>query len=79
MSTLFSLIPTAVALGLLVYGLAGYRPTLPRNLWLFAAAILAGPVAITLLGFLGWLLLVTAAALALVGYATLRRRPPLRG
>jgi hypothetical protein len=77
MSSLFSLIPTTVALGLLLYGLAGYEPTLPRNLWLFAASILVGPVAVTLLGLVGWLLMVTAAALALVGYAASRR--PLGG
>ena len=77
MSALFSLIPTAVALGLLLYGLGGHQPTLPRNLWLFAAAILVGPVAITLLGFAGWLLMVTAATFALVAFSVLRS--PLRG
>ena len=77
MSALFSLIPTAVALGLLLYGLGGLAPTLPRNLWLFAGAILVGPVAVTLLGFVGWLLMVTAATFALVAFSVLRS--PLRG
>jgi len=77
MSALFSLIPTAVALGLLLYGLGGHEPTLPRNLWLLAGAIIAGPVAVTLLGFVGWLLMVTAASFALVAVSVLRS--PLRG
>jgi len=77
MSALFSLIPTAVALGLLLYGLGGQQPSLPRNLWLLAGAIIVGPVAVTLLGFVGWLLMVTAVTFALVAFTVVRS--PVRG
>jgi hypothetical protein len=77
MGVLFSIIPTVVALWLLAFVLEHRAPTLPRVLWVFAGAIVLGPVAVAMLGLIGWLVMVTAAALALAVYAITRR--PLRG
>jgi hypothetical protein len=77
MGALFSFIPTCVALWLLAFGLERRAPTPARVLWVVAGAIVLGPVAAEMLGFLGWLMMVTAAALALAVYAVTRR--PLRG
>jgi hypothetical protein len=77
MSALFSFLPTVVALWLLAFALDPREPTAARVLWVVAAAIVFGPLAVALLGFLGWLVLVTAAAVALALYAATRR--PLRG
>jgi hypothetical protein len=77
MSALLSFLPTVVALGLLAFALDRREPTAARVLWVLAAAIVCGPVAVALLGFVGWLVLVTAAAVTLAVYAATRR--PLRG
>jgi hypothetical protein len=77
MSALFAFLPTFVAMWLLVFANDPREATAARVLWTVAAAIFFGPVAVALLGFVGWLLLVTAAALALAVYAATRR--PLRG
>ena len=77
MGALLSFIPTVVALGLLAFGLEGRTPTPARVLWVVAGAIVLGPLAVAMLGLLGWLMMVTAAALALAAYALTRR--PLRG
>ncbi len=77
MGALFSFIPTVVALWLLAFGLERRAPTAPRVLWVVAGAIVLGPVAVAMLGLLGWLTMVEAAALALAVYAVTRR--PLRG
>jgi hypothetical protein len=77
MGALFSFIPTVVALGLLAFSLERRAPTPARVLWVVAGAIVLGSVAAEMLGFLGWVMMVTAAALALAIYAVTRR--PLRG
>lgn len=77
MGTLFSFIPTVVALGLLAFALDPREPTPARLLWVVAGAIVLGPVAVAMLGLLGWLMMVTAASVALAVYALTRR--PLRG
>lgn len=77
MSALLAFLPTFIALGLLTFALDPREPTLARVLWVIAGALLLGPVAVALLGFVGWLMLVTAAAVSLAVYAATRR--PLRG
>jgi hypothetical protein len=77
MSALFAFLPTFVALWVLVFADAAREPTATRVLWVIAAAIVSGPLAVALLGFLGWLLLVIAASVSLAIYAATRR--PLRG
>ena len=78
MLELIAFIPTLCAVGLVVFGLAGYQPTAPAMLWTVAGAIMFGPVIVTLFGFLGWLLLVVAGTVAATAYAANRHRP-LRG
>jgi hypothetical protein len=78
MLELIAFIPTLCALGLVVFGLAGYQPTAPVLLWTIAGAIMFGPVVITLFGFVGWLLLVVAGTVSATAYAANRHRP-LRG
>jgi hypothetical protein len=78
---LLAIVPVGLVLGLLVFGRYGGRPTQPTRRTIGAvgfAAILAGPVAIELLGFGNWLLLVGAATAVLTVYAAGRpwlRRP----
>ena len=50
-------------------------PPLPIVLWTIAGAIMAGPVAVNLFGFAGWLVLVVAGTLGCTAYAAGRRRP----
>jgi hypothetical protein len=76
MAALIALFPTAVALSLLVFGLGGLEPNLPRVLWLIAAAILLGPCLVAILGVVAWLALVAATAIAVRLYAATRPRAP---
>jgi len=78
MLELIAFIPTLCAVGLVVFGLAGYQPTAPAILWTVAGAIMFGPVIVTLFGFVGWLLIVVAGTVAATAYAANRHRP-LRG
>ena len=78
MLELIAFIPTLCALGLVVFGLAGYQPTAPVILWTVAGAIMFGPVVVTLFGFVGWLLIVLTTTVAATAYAANRHRP-LRG
>ena len=78
MAELIAFIPTLCALSLVVFGLGGYQPTAPIVLWTVAGAIMGGPVAVTLFGFLGWLLIVLAGTLACTAYAASRPRPPVQ-
>ena len=75
MAELISFVPTLCALSLVVFGLGRYQPTLPVVLWTVAGAIMAGPVAVNLFGFAGWLVLVVAGTLGCTAYAAGRRRP----
>jgi hypothetical protein len=77
MSALLAFPPTFVALWLLAFALDPRDPTAARVLWVIAGAIAFGPLAVALLGFVGWLVLVTGTALAIAAYAATRR--PLRG
>jgi hypothetical protein len=78
MLELISFIPTLCVLSLIVFGLGGYQPTAPILLWTVAGAIMAGPVVVTLFGFVGWLLIVVAGTVASTAYAANRHRP-IRG
>jgi hypothetical protein len=78
MLELISFIPTLCVLSLIVFGLGGYQPTAPIVLWTVAGAIMAGPVVVTLFGFVGWLLIVVAGTVASTAYAANRHRP-IRG
>ena len=78
MLDLIIFIPTLCALALVVFGLGGYQPTAPIILWTIAGAIMFGPVAVTLFGFVGWLLMILAGTVAATAYAANRHRP-LRG
>ena len=73
MAELIAFIPTLCALSLVVFGLGGYQPTAPIVLWTVAGAIMAGPVAVTLFGFVGWLVMVAAGTVACTAYAAGRR------
>ncbi len=73
MAELIAFIPTLCALSLVVFGLGGYQPTAPVVLWTVAGAIMGGPVAVTLFGFLGWLVMVAAGTVACTAYAAGRR------
>ena len=75
MAELIAFIPTLCALSLVVFGLGGYQPTAPAVLWTVAGAIMGGPVAVNLVGFAGWLVLVVAGTVACTAYAAGRRRP----
>jgi hypothetical protein len=75
MAELISFIPTLCALSLVVFGLGGYQPTAPVVLWTIAGAIMAGPVAVNLFGFAGWLVMVVAGTVVCTAYAARRRRP----
>jgi hypothetical protein len=78
MLELISFIPTLCVLSLIVFGLGGHQPTAPIVLWTVAGAIMAGPVVVTLFGFVGWLLIVVAGTIASTAYAANRHRP-IRG
>lgn len=75
MAELIAFIPTLSALSLVVFGLGGYQPTAPVVLWTIAGAIMAGPVAVNLFGFAGWLVMVLAGTVACTAYAASRGRP----
>ena len=74
MAELIAFIPTLCALSLVVFGLGGstHRSIV---LWTIAGAIMAGPVAVNLFGFAGWLVMVVAGTVACTAYAAGRRRP----
>ena len=75
MAELIAFIPTLCALSLVVFGLGGFQPTAPLVLWTIAGAIMGGPVAVNLFGFLGWLVMIGAGTVAFTAYAATRRRP----
>jgi hypothetical protein len=75
---LLALVPVGLALGLLAFGRYGGRTTEPNRktiLIVGIAAILAGPVAIEILGFGQWLIVVATATGALTVYAVTRGGP----
>jgi hypothetical protein len=78
MAELIAFVPTLCALSLVVFGLGGYQPTAPIVLWTVAGAIMGGPVAVNLFGFLGWLVMIVAGTVACTAYAAGRRRPPVQ-
>ena len=78
MAEFIAFIPTLCALSLVVFGLGGYQPTAPIVLWTIAGAIMGGPVAVTLFGFIGWLVMVVAGTVACTAYAAGRRRPDVQ-
>jgi hypothetical protein len=72
-------VPTALVVHLATGGLER-PPTVQRAAWTAVAAALLGPVAVALVGFLGWLVLVAAVVGAMTAYALWRRpheRAPL--
>ena len=73
---LISFIPTLCALSLVVFGLGGYQPTAPVVLWTVAGAIMGGPVAVNLFGFVG---LARDGRRRYRGLHRLRRRPAAPG
>jgi hypothetical protein len=80
---LLTIIPVGVGLGLLAFGRYGgrnVRPT-PRGATVVGVmSFLLGPVAVGVLGFFGWLLLLLVMVAAMIVAAVLRpRRTPLRG
>ena len=75
MAELIAFLPTLCALSLVVFGLGGHQPTAPLVLWTIAGAIMGGPVAVNLFGFVGWLVMVLAGTVACTAYAAGRRRP----
>jgi len=75
MAELIALLPTLCALSLVVFGLGGHQPTAPVVLWTIAGAIMAGPVAVNLFGFVGWLVMIVAGTVACTAYAAGRGRP----
>jgi len=72
LAVLATFVPTALVLHLATGGLER-KPTLKRGAWTAVAAALVGPVAVALVGFLGWLVLVAASVGALTAYALWRR------
>jgi hypothetical protein len=75
MAELIAFLPTLCVLSLVVFGLGGHQPTAPLVLWTIAGAIMGGPVAVNLFGFVGWLVMVLAGTVAFTAYAAGRRRP----
>jgi hypothetical protein len=75
---LLSLAPTALVLWLLTVGREpsqSWSPTREQLAMVTGGAVLLGPLALALLGFFGWLLLVAAGALLLLFVATMRDIP----
>jgi hypothetical protein len=73
-----AIVPVSLVLGLLAFGRYGGRTTEPnrRTVVLVAfGAVIAGPVAIELLTFTGWLLASGTATAAVTVYAALRGGP----
>ena len=79
-TALVTLVPVGLALGLIAFGRYGERrppaPTARSVAPVAAAALVCGPLAVAVLGFLGWLVLVLLTAATLLAVATLRT--PLR-
>jgi hypothetical protein len=69
-----SLVPVLLAFALIALAYDGVF-TARRLAQVGAAALLMGPVAMTLLGFAGWLLMVALAVGMLTLYAAHRREP----
>lgn len=80
-TALVTLVPVGLALGLLAFGRYGERrppvPTARSVAPVAAAALVVGPLAVALLGFLLWLVCVVIAVAAILMVAMLRT-PPLR-
>jgi hypothetical protein len=75
---LLALVPVGLAMGLLAFGRYGGRENEPSRravVIVGIAAILAGPVAIEVLGFAQWLIAVATATGALTVYAVSRNGP----
>jgi hypothetical protein len=78
---LLSLAPTALVLWLLTFGHDGSRswpPSREQLAMVLGGAIIIGPLALALVGFFGWLLLVAAGTLMMLLWATIRDDLPLR-
>lgn len=80
MLALATLIPVGLALGLLLFGSYGtHRPpalTPGRVMPAVVAAVVLGPVAASVLGLLGWLVLLFVCVAA-IGLLAVLRPPPL--
>ena len=75
---LLAIVPVGLALGLLAFGRYGGRSTQPNRKTIVlvgVAAILGGPVAISLLGLGGWLLVVATLTACFTAYAISRGGP----
>lgn len=71
-----TLVPVFLAFALIALAHDGeFTPR--RTAQVTVAAIVAGPVAMALLGFTGWLLLVTLGVAALTAYAARRAGAPM--
>ena len=75
MAPLLAFIPVALALTLVALAHDGGTLTRARMAQIAGVALVAGPLAIELVGFLAWLGLVAAAVTALTTYASLRQGP----
>lgn len=72
---LLMLVPTGLVLGLMAFGRYGSRhvtPTFRSVLVVGVASILLGPIAVLVLGFVAWMLLVGLGVVALTLLALLR-------
>jgi hypothetical protein len=78
-TALVTLVPVGLAMGLIAFGRYGERrPPAPtaRNVGpVAAAALVLGPLAVAVLGFLGWLVLVVVVAAAILAVAMMRTAP----
>jgi hypothetical protein len=75
---LLVLVPVGLAMGLLAFGRYGGREGQPNRRTIVlvgVGAIVAGPVAIGLIGFAAWLLVVGTATAGLTVYAATRGGP----
>ncbi len=75
MAPLLAFIPVALALTLIALAHDGGTLTRTRAAQVAATAMVAGPVLIELVGFIGWLCLVALAVTGLTTYAALRQQP----
>jgi uncharacterized membrane protein len=75
-TALVTLVPVGLALGLLAFGRYGERrppaPTAKRIAPVAVAAVMGGPVAVAVLGFVLWLVCIIIVAAALLMVAMLR-------
>lgn len=80
MAAFATLIPVGLVLGLIMFGTYGtHRPPAPtpgRVLPIAALAVVIGPVAVSVLGFVGWLAMLFVG-LAVILMVAMLRTPPL--